>query len=179
MAGRTEIRHYFGGVQKRLYNSAQRRLAENLPSIMSALRDYVEDEQRKGKFGSMTGNWINSFGVAAYRDGHCFAVCNMNGEVDGPIRTTLIDYDIFPKGERRYDNSVQQEDFEVVDGTAEQVFYDEEVLAWLSRTWSRSKGFSFRIISVTEYHKKEARIALLRLSDEIESKGGTIWNFHL
>lgn len=175
----TDIRHFFKNVQKKLENTAQKRLQEILPGIMSALHDYVVDEQQKGNFGSMTGNWINSFGVAVYRDGRCFAVANMSGEEGDPIRTTLIDYDLFPEGTMRFDHSTQQKDFEVAEGTAEQVFYNEEVLAWLGRTWTRQKGFSFRVVSVTEYHKKEARSALLRLSDEIESKGGNIWNFHL
>lgn len=174
-----EIRHFFKGVQKRCQDTAQRRLEEMLPGIMSALHDYVEDEQRKGNFGSMTGNWRNSFGIAVYRDGRCFAVANMSGEEDSPIRTTLIDYDLFPEGSVRFDKSIQQKEFEVEEGTAEQVFYNEEVLSWLGRTSTRQKGFSFRVVSVTEYHRKEARQALLRLSDEMESKGGNIWNFHL
>ena len=164
-------------------NTAQRRLTEQLPGIMSALHDYVQDEQQKGNFGSMTGNWINSFGVACYRDGKCFAVANMSSEEGNPVRTTLIEGDWFKKGEQRFDRSVQQRTFEIdgekYKGAADQVFYNEEVLAWLSRTWTKQKGFSFRVVSVTEYHKQEARSALLRLSDEIESKGGSIWQFHL
>ena len=181
--GNSQITHVFKNVQKKLMNTAQRRLTAQLPGIMSALHDYVKDEQQKGNFGSMTGNWVNSFGVAAYRDGHCFAVANMSGEEGNPIRTTLIEGDWFRKGERRFDSSTQQRTFEIdgkkYKGAAEQVFYNEEVIEWLSRTWTHTKGFSFRIISVTEYHKQEARSALLRLSDEIESKGGSIWQFHL
>jgi hypothetical protein len=164
-------------------NAAQRRLTAALPSIIVALHDYVRDEQQKGNFSDMTGNSVNSFGVACYRDGHCFAVANMGSQEGGPIRTTLIEGDWFKKGEERYDNSVQQRTFEIdgekYRGAADQVFYNEEVLAWLGRTWTRTKGFSFRVISVTEYHKAEARSALLRLSDEIERRGGSIWQFNL
>lgn len=179
MASSSDIKHVFTNVQKKLMNAAQRKLAESLSGIMSALHDYAIDEQQKGDFGSMTGNWINSFGVAVYRDGKLFALANMTGEEENPIRTTLIDYDMFPKGQMRFDKSIQEDTFEVEHGTIEQVFYNEEVLAWLGRTWTKTKGFSFRVVSVTEYHKKEARQALLRLSDEIESKGGNIWQFHL
>lgn len=164
-------------------NAAQRRLTDQLPGIMSALHDYVKDEERKGNFSDMTGNWVNSFGVALYRDGRCFAVANMSGEENSPIRTTLIEGDWFKKGTRRFDSSTQQRTFEIdgekYRGASDQVFYNEEVLSWLSRTWTRRKGFSYRIISVTEYHRQEAKQALLRLSDEIESKGGNIWQFHL
>ena len=183
MASRTQVTTLFKNVQKRCMDTAQKRLTEQLAGVLSALHDYIEDEQQKGNFGSMTGNWRNSFGVAAYRDGRCFAVANMSGEEDSPIRTTLIDGDWFKKGEQRFDGSTQQYTFEIdgehYKGAAEQVFYDEEVLNWLSRSRSRNKGFSYRIVSVTEYHKNEARNALLRLSDEIESKGGNIWHFNL
>lgn len=180
MASSSQIQAVFNNVQKKMMNTAQRRLTEQLEGVMSALHDYVKDEQ---DFGSMTGNWINSFGVALYRDGHCVAVANMSGEEDAPIRTTLIEGDWFRKGERRFDQSIQQTTFEIdgekYKGTADQVFYNEEVLQWLGSTWTKQKGFSYRVISVTEYHKNEARTALLRLSDEIESMGGNIWQFHL
>ena len=183
MASSSQITHVFKNVQQKVMNTAQRRLTEQMPGIMSALHDYVRDEQQKGRFGDMTGNWINSFGVACYRDGKCFAVANMSNEEGNPIRTTLIEGDWFKEGQRRFDGSTQRKTFEVdgerIKGTADQVFYNEEVIAWLSRTWTRTKGFSFRVISVSEYHKRDARNALLRLSDEIEAKGGSIWQFHM
>jgi hypothetical protein len=183
MSSSGDIRHFFQNVQKRVENTAQRRLTEMLPGIMSALHDYVKDEEANGNFSDMTGNWINSFGVAAYRDGRCFAIANMSGEENAPIRTTLIEGDWFKKGERRFDKSTQKRTFEIdgnkYHGAADQVFYNEEVLAWLGRTRTTRKGFSFRVVTVTEYHRPEARKALLRLSDELEQKGGIIWNFHI
>lgn len=179
----SRITHVFQNVQKRVMNTAQRRLTEQLPGIMAAAHDYVRDEQASASFGDMTGNWINSFGVALYRDGRCIAVANMSGEEGAPIRTTLIDGDVFNSGEKRFDGSVQQHTFEIDGdkrkGSSEQYFTDEEVLNWLSRTRTRQKGFSFRVVSVTEYHKDTARRVLLRLSDEIESRGGSIWQFRL
>lgn len=179
MAGKSDIKGYFNNVQKKLMNAAQRKLIEQVPAIVSALHDYVEDERIHGDFGSMTGNWVNSFGVALYRDGKCFAVANMKGEEDAPIRTTLIDYDEFREGTVRHDKSIQQSDFEVEKGSSSQYFADQEVLEWLSRSRSRSKGFSYRIVSVIEYKKDSARKVLLRLSDELESKGGNVWQFNL
>lgn len=183
MAGRTRVDAFFKNVQQRLMNAAQRKLTAQMPGIVSALHDYVRDEQQKGNFSDMTGNWVNSFGVAAYRDGECFAIANMSAEEGKPIRTTLIEGDIFKAGKKRYDRSTQQFFFEIdgekYHGAAEQVFYNEEVLLWLSRSWTKRKGFSFRIISVAEYHKQEAKTAMLRLSDEIESKGGNVFQFNI
>ena len=183
MASKAQITHVFRNVQQRLMNSAQRRLTDQLQSVMFAAYDYATEQQRNANFSDMTGNWINSFGVALYRDGRCVAVANMSENVDEPIRTTLIDYDVFEAGERRFDSSIQQKSFEIdgerYKGAADQVYYDEEVLKWLGRTWTKQKGFSYRVISVAEYHKPEARTVLLMLSDEMESKGGNIWQFHL
>jgi len=183
MAARTGNYVVFQNVQKKLMNAAQRKLQTQLTGIMSALHDYARDEQQKGNFGDMTGNWINSFGVAAYRDGTLYAIANMSDEEGEPIRTTLIEGDWFKPGTVRFDSSVQQHMFEIdgdtYTGAADQVFYNEEVLEWLSHSWTRKKGFSFRVVSVTEYHRGEARMALLRLSDEMENKGGNIWQFNI
>lgn len=182
--GNRSVDTVFQNVAKKAYDTAQQRLTEQLPEIMDWARLYAEEEQRNGKFSDMTGNWINSFGVALYRDGRCVAVANMSNVEGNPIRTTLINDEVFKKGERRFDGSTQQEDFVVgydprKMGSSSNYFANEEVLAWLSRSRTTRKGFSYRIISVIEYHKREARQALLRLSDEMESRGGNIWQFHM
>lgn len=176
-----QITHVFKNVQKRVQNTAQRRLTKILPGVMSALHDYVVDEQMKGKFGDMTGNWINSFGVALYRDGKCVAFANMGTEVNEPIRVTLIEGDLFRAGEERHDGSSQIDDFEPSSSTAtkEQVFYDQKVLSYLARTRTSKKGFSFRVVTIAEYNKEEAKRALLRFSDELEMKGAYIWQFNI
>lgn len=179
MASSAEIRHVFQNVQKRCYDTAQMRLTEQLPTIMDMARRYAQAYQH-GEFGNMTGNWLNSFGVAIYREGRPVAVANMSSaEVDGPIRTTLIYGDIFDAGMQRYDETYQLEDFEPEKGAAEQVFYNEEVLSWLGRTWTKHKGFSFRVVTVTEYHVETARRVLLQLSNDMEVRGGNIWQFNL
>jgi hypothetical protein len=178
MRASANIRSVFKNVQKKVQNTAQRRLTEQLPTVMSAAEDYIRDEQQKANFGDMTGNWLNSFGVALYRDGRFVALAVRDGQE--PVRTTLIMGDEFKAGERRYDGSIQQQTFEVYkQASSAQYFANEEVQNFLMRSRSKSKGFSIRVVSIIEYERKTAQNALLRLSDEIESKGGNIWRFHL
>lgn len=177
------IRHFFKNVQKRCYSTAQLRLREQLPAIMEMAKEYALNHQHSA-FGNMTGNWINSFGVCLYRDGKAVAVANMpTAGVESPIRVTLIEGDQFKRGTQRYDKTYQLRTFDIdgekYKGTAEQVFYDEEVMNWLRRTSTRQKGFSLRVVSVAEYQKDTARRVLLQLSNVIESKGGNIWQFKL
>lgn len=177
------IRDVFNNVAKRCYNTAQRRLTDQMPAIMDMARQYALAYQH-GDFGNMTGNWLNSFGVVLYRDGRPVAIATMaDAGVDGPIRTTLITGDWFKRGEHRYDDTYQRVTFEVdgekYKGTAEQVFYDEEVQAFLSRTRTNAKGFSYRVVSVAEYHRDAASRVLLQVGDEMEARGGNIWQFNL
>jgi len=180
---RDQIRKVFQNISKRCYDTAQVRLTGQMPAIMEMARQYALSYQH-GAFGNMTGNWLNSFGVVLYRDGRPVAISNMSAAgVDGPIRTTLIEGDWFRRGEHRYDDTYQRVTFEVdgekYKGTAEQVFYDEEVMEWLSRTWTKSKGFSFRVVSVAEYHRDAASRVLLQIGNEMEVRGGNIWQFNL
>ena len=184
MARKEEIRKVFQNVSRKCYDSAQAHLTEQLPAIMDMARRYALAYQH-GDFGNMTGNWLNSFGVVLYRDGRPVAVANMSAaEVDGPIRTTLIEGDWFKRGEHRYDDTYQRVTFEIdgekYKGAAEQVFYDEEVLDFLGSTWSKQKsGFSFRVVSIAEYHRDAASMVLLQVGDEMEARGGNIWQFNL
>lgn len=178
-----EIRHFFKGVQARCYDTAQRRLSQQLPAIISLIERDAREYQSQLEFSDMTGNWINSFGVVLYRDGRAVAVADMSSEVGSPIRTTLIDGDRFAKGKVRFDDSVQEHTFYVdgdtVKGSSGRYFSDERVLGWLRRTWTKRTGFSFRVVSVAEYQKEAAKRVLLRISDELESRGGNIWQFNL
>lgn len=183
MPGRQQIREVFKRVQQRCMNTAQRRLVENLPAMMEHIHEYAVNHQKAAQFSDMTGNWINSFGVALYRDGKLVAVSNMSGEVDEPIRTTLIDGDVFRRGQHRFDDTYQRTTFEIDgdehQGSSSQYMANEEVLRWLSRSSQRTEGFSFRVVSVAEYHKDAAKRVLLQMSGEIEAYGGNIWQFHL
>lgn len=178
MRASANIKHVFKNVQKRCMDTAQQRLTAQLPGVMSAAEDYLRDEQQKENFGDMTGNWLNSFGVALYREGKFVALAVRDG--NDPVRTTLINGDEFRAGEIRYDGSVQQDTFSISrGGSSEQYFANEEVMSYLQRSRSRSKGFSLRVVSIIEYNRPAARRALLRLSDEIESMRGNILQFHL
>lgn len=188
MAGRSQIAGVFKNVQQRLMNTAQRRLTAQLPLIMSKIHEYARNH---AAMHSMTGNWMDSFGVALYRDGHLVAVSNMTGggTVGGeyeerPVRTVLVNDEIFKKGTRRHDKTYQSRSFEVgYDpermGSSSNYFADDEVIRWLSHSSTRKKGFSYRVVSVIEYEKESARRVLFQISDEIESYGGRIWQFKL
>lgn len=188
MAGRSQIRGFFNNVQKRLMNTAQRRLVEQLPVIMSMIHQYAKNH---AAMYSMTGNWINSFGIALYRDGQCVAVANMTGEgtvgnalEDEPIRMTLVNDEMFKRGTKRHDKTYQKKTFEVgYDpdrmGSSHNYFADDEVLSWLSHSRTNKKGFSYRVVSVIEYNTDSARRVLLQISGDIESRGGNIWQFNL
>lgn len=185
---RDQVRGVFKNVQTKLMNTAQRRLTAQMPLIMEKVHEYAKNH---AAMSSMTGNWINSFGVALYRDGHLVAVANMTGEgtvggalEDEPIRMTLVDDERFKKGTRRHDKTYQRKTFTVGNnpdrmGSSSNYFADDEVLSWLAHSWSRVKGFSYRVVSVIEYNRDSARMVLLQISDEIESYGGKIWQFKL
>lgn len=186
--GRSKIEGVFKNVQKKLMNTAQRRLVAQLPIIVEKLHEYAVNHSA-GR--SMTGNWIDSFGVVLYRDGSPVAWANMTGEgsagnkvEEEPIRTTLVNDEKFKKGTKRHDSQYQRRTFEVGNrpdrmGSSSNYFADDEVIRWLAHSRSNVKGFSYRVVSVTEYNRESARRALLQMSDEIESYGGKIWQFNL
>lgn len=188
--GRSKEEGVFKNVQRKLMNTAQRRLVSQLPAIMERLHTQAFNLSGGGR--SMTGNWINSFGVVLYRNGTPVAIANMTGGgnvggrlEDPPIRTTLINDERFKKGTRRHDDNFQKRTFTVGNnpdrmGSSSNYFADDEVIDWLSSSRSSVKdGFSYRLVSVTEYNRGAARQVLLNVSDEIEGFGGRIWQFHL
>lgn len=181
--GRTQFANVFKNVAERCKNTAQARLIAQMDNIMERVHEHAINYQHS-KFGNMTGNWINSFGVALYRDGRLVAIGDMSGQEDSPIRTTLVNDEVFKRGTRRFDSTYQSKSFEVGYnpdrmGSSSNYFANEEVVRWLSHSSTRKKGFSFRLVSVTEYEKDTARRVLLQVSDEIESAGGNIWRFNL
>ncbi len=183
MASRNQsISTYFKGVQRRVMDTAQRRLQEMLPDVMLAASEYIYHEH---DFGDMTGNWINSFGLALYRDGRFVEVITLADAVNegAPIQPVLQSGDSFNKGQKRHDEKYQKKTF-VIDGIKNkgshgEYFADEKVVSVLRHTHTGAKGFSFRVVSVAEYHKEEAKSALLQISDFIESRGGNVWQFNL
>lgn len=187
---RSKAEGVFKNVQRRMISTAQLKLIAQLPAIMEHLHTHAVNLSGGGR--SMTGNWLNSFGVVLYRDGSPVAIANMTGEgtvggqlEDAPIRTTLINDERFKKGTRRHDDTYQRRTFTVGNkpdrmGSSSNYFADDEVIRWLSHSRSNVKdGFSYRVVSVIEYNRDAARQVLLNISDEIESFGGNIWQFHL
>jgi hypothetical protein len=171
-------------VAKECYDLAEDRLREQIPTIMSSLHQYAIDQQQSEKFKSMTGNWINSFGVALYRDGKLIALADMGGLEDDPIRTVLVDGETFDRGTLRFDERYQRITFVVGSksdrmGSSSNYFANEEVVRWLQNSRTRSKGFTFRVVSVTEYQRDAAREVLLQMSDEVEQASGIISDLEL
>lgn len=183
MASRNQsVSTFFKGIQRKAMNAAERKLSQMLPSVMLAASEYIYNEH---DFGDMTGNWINSFGLALYRDGHFVRVITLAEVANegAPIQPVLQSGDTFNKGQQRHDEKFQKKTF-VIDGIKHkgshgEYFADEKVVSVLRHTHTSAKGFSFRIVSVAEYHKEEAKRALLQISDFIESRGANVWQFNL
>lgn len=172
---------FFYGLKKRAMNKAEARLTGNLTIIADLMHDYAEEEMRKQKKSSMTGNFINSFGVALYKDGKFVAVATTHDiEGESPTQVTLASGDTFAKYRQRYSGRMQFHTFTATEGV-HRFFANEEVLRWLKRyPPSRKEGFSFRCVSVVDYSESVGGDnVLLRVADDMESKGGVVTEFHL
>ncbi|MBR1449559.1 MAG: hypothetical protein IJ588_12545 [Prevotella sp.] len=181
MAGRSYIKGFFEGIKKRTMKKAEKRLTENLPVIADMMHDYAEEEMRKLKKSSMTGNFINSFGVALYRDGKFVAIGTTHDiEGDSPTQVTLANGDTFTKWRMRYEGRMQFHTFTATEGT-HRFYANEEVIRWLRRyPPTRKAGFSFRAVTVVDYSESAGgdRV-LLRIADDISNRGGVVTEFHL
>jgi len=159
----------------------EERLTENLPIIADMMHEYAEEELKKLKKSSMTGNFINSFGVALYKDGKLVAIGTTHDiEGESPTQVTLASGDTFTKWRMRYTGKMQFHTFTAPEGT-HRFYANEEVLRWLSRyPPSKKKGFAFRVVSVVDYSDKiGGDTVLLRVADDIENNGGVVTEFHL
>lgn len=179
---RSNIKQVFDNLRKNCYNAAQRRMTEGLPAAMEVIYAYAQQKMEELDKSSMTGNYINGFGIAIYRDGE-FIACATSADVgsDSPIQVTLASGDVFQKGRQRYDGSEQKHTFKASVGT-HRIFANEEVVRWLRRYRPRaSKGKSslaYRIVNVVDYSKLlGCDRVLLQLADSVESRGGTIKEF--
>lgn len=175
------IKGFFDNVRERIADKAEENFIEALPLLVDMIHDYAEEEMKKRKKTSMTGNFINSFGVALYRDGKFVAVSTTN-EIEGrePIQVTLANGDTFGQWKRRYDRRTQFHPFTAPIGT-HRIFADKEVVKWLKQyPPTKKKGFSFRVASVTDYSEVVGGAeVLLRIADDIENYGGVITEFNL
>lgn len=181
MATHSSIKGFFYAKKKELEDKLQSRLLDNLPVIADMLHDYAEEEMKKAKKSSMTGNFINSFGVALYRDGKFIAVGTTHDiEGESPTQVTLATGDTYGKWRMRYDGRMQFHSFRAPQG-AHRFYANIEVVNWLRRyPPSRKKGFSFRVVSVVDYSESVGgdRV-LLRVADGIESRGGIVTELNL
>ena len=181
MARHANFKGFFDNLRERVMSKAEKNLKQALPILADMMHDYALEELKRNKKASMTGNFINSFGIALYKDGKLIAVGTTN-DIEGqqPIRVTLAKGDTFEEGEIRYDGRQQFHDFSAPAGE-HRIFANQEVLGWLRRyPPSRKKGFSFRAISVVDYSEDVGgRQVLLRIADDIEHYGGTITQFNL
>lgn len=183
MAGSSKayIKGFFDNVRERIEERAEENFIQMLPMLAFLMHSYAEEALKKARKSSMTGNFINSFGIALYKDGRFVAVGTTHDEEGkNPIQVTLASGDTFRKGRKRYEGRKQYRKFTPTEGT-HRFFANQEVINWLSRyPPTRSKGFSFRAVSVVDYSESVGGDkVLLRLADDIERSGGLISEFHL
>ena len=181
MAHHANIKGFFDNMRARVMSRAEENLKQALPMLADMMHDYALEELKRNKKASMTGNFINSFGIALYKDGKFIAVATTHDfEGQSPIRVTLAKGDTFKEGEIRYDGRQQFHSFSAPTGE-HRIYANEEVLGWLRRyPPSKKKGFSFRAISVVDYSENVGgRQVLLRIADDIENYGGIITQFNL
>lgn len=181
MPSHSNIKGFFYWAERKIKQKAEERLKGMLPTIADMLHDYAMEEMKKAKKSSMTGNFINSFGVALYRDGQFVAIGTTHDiEGDTPTQVTLANGDTFTKWRLRYEGRMQFHTFVAKEGT-HRFYANEEVIRYLQRyPPSKKAGFSFRCISVVDYSSSVGgdRV-LLRIADDIENKGGVVTEFNL
>jgi len=181
MAKYSNIKVFFDGIRKRIDDRAEQNFIESLPMLAGILDDYAREELKRRKKASMTGNFVNSFGIALYRDGKFVAVGTTSDvEGTGPIQVTLAKGDAFLANRSRYDGRWQFHDFVAPEGT-KRIFADQEVVKYLQRyPPTRKKGFSFRVATVVDYSDSVGgREVLLRFENDMEGYGGEVIRINL
>lgn len=181
MATHANIRGFFNNVRERIEEKAEQNYINALPFLSDMMHDYAVQELKKMKKASMTGNFINSFGIALYKDGQ-FVAIGTTHEVEGknPIQMTLVSGDTFRKGRKRYDGRKQFHTFNDAEGDSK-IFANEEVVRYLQRfPPTKKKGFSFKIVSVVDYSELVGgHQVLLRIAEDMENYGGEITQINL
>ena len=181
MSDTPNIAGFFDTIRERIEEKAQQNLINALPFFADMMHDYAEEAMRKRKKSSMTGNFINSFGIALYKNGKFVAVGTTH-DIEGqtPTQVTLAKGDTFVKWRPRYDGRTQFHSFTAPTGT-HRIFANVEVINWLkSNPPTKKKGFSFRVVSVVDYADAVGgREVLLRLADDLENYGGIVSQFNL
>lgn len=167
------IKHTFNKVRKRAEDLAEVKLRRSLDILLETAF------QELSGFRSLTGNLVNSLGVALYKDGKCLEA-HGSIELTGkrPVRTTLKNGDVFSEP-FTYNGNILINPLKKTDwvGT-KNIWADVEVLRWLNRYPPKQKGFSYRIVSIVDYAKyleaKGKVNVLSQLRDELAAMGGNI-----
>ena len=179
---RAGISHVFDNLRKGCYDAAERRMVASLPAAADDIHSFVREKMAELGKSDMTGNYINGWGIAVYRDGVLVA-CATTNDIEGasPMRMTLIKGEKFAKGKKRYDGGVQERWFTASTGK-HSIWAEDEVVRWLQsnapRVSKNKPSLAYRIVTVVEYSKLlGGDKVLLSLADRIESKNGTIKEF--
>ena len=172
-SGKIYFRHAFNKVRKKAEDNAEAKLRASLDPLLQ-----MAFKELKG-FRSLTGNLVNSLGVALYKDGKCLEA-HGSIEITGkrPVRATLKKGDVFAET-FTYNGNILLDPLPKTDWVGDKnIWADVEVLKWLNRNPPRSKGFSYRIVSIVDYAKyleaKGKVNVLSQLRDELAAMGGNI-----
>lgn len=172
-SGKIYFRHSFDKVRKKVEASAEEKLRDSLDPLLK-----MAFQELKG-FRSLTGNLVNSLGVALYKDGKCLEA-HGSIEITGkrPVRATLKNGEMFSET-FTYNGNILLEPIPKTDWVGDKnIWADVEVLKWLNRNPPKTKGFSYRIVSIVDYAKyleSKGKINVLsQLRDELAAMGGNI-----
>lgn len=180
---RSNIKQVFDNLRKNAYNKAQGEMRRGLPYVMDEVLQFARETMEELQKSDMTGNYINSFGIALYRDGE-FIACATTNDILGedPIQVTLASGDVFESGRQRYDGDIQEHKFRAPEGSMRRIMANEEVVRWLRRYRPRvdknKSSLAYRVVTVVDYAKMlGGDRVLMRLADDIEGRGGDIREF--
>lgn len=180
---RSNIKVVFDNIRKRVFNKAQGEMTRGLPYVMQEVHQFAREKMEELNKSDMTGNYINSFGIAIYRNGE-FIACATTNDIEGesPIQLTLAGGDKFRAGRQRYDGDTQEYTFTAPEGSMHHILADQEVVKWLRRYRPRvpknKESLAYRIVTVVDYAKMVGgNKVLLQIADDIESRGGDIREF--
>ena len=134
MPRKAQIKQVIDNLRAKAYNKAQLEMTKGLPLVMDEVHQFAREKMAQLGLSDMTGNYINSFGIALYRDGE-FIACATTNDIEGkdPIQVTLANGDRFEKGRTRYDDGTQKKTFYAPEGSMSRIMANEEVVRWLRR----------------------------------------------
>ena len=163
----------FENVKKRIEKKAEKKLREGLMPLLQQAYSELEG------YRPLTGNLNNSLGVALYKDGKCIEA-HGSIEITGkrPVRTTLKNGDIFWEPETWNGNHLEGPIPKMDWVGNKNIWADTEVLRWLERYAPKTKGYSYRIVSIVDYAKyletKDGVNILSSIIEQLRSMGANV-----